>query len=74
MEGNKMINSRVVLVGGPESLPVAARILDVADLADKVKITFGAGYEHFLPSGQTSVVDGERLSVFNWCGGTRMAE
>ena len=69
-----MINSKVVLIGGPESLPVAARILEVADLTDKVKIAFGAGYEHFLPSGETSVVDGEHLPVFRWCGATRIAE
>ena len=69
-----MINSKIVLVGGPESLPVTARILEVADPADKVKISFGAGYEHFLPSGETSVVDGEKLPVFRWCGATRIAE
>jgi len=69
-----MVNPKVMLVGGPESLPVAARILEVADLTDKVKIAFGAGYEHFLPSGETSVVDGEKLLVFRWCGATRIAE
>jgi hypothetical protein len=50
------------------------RILEVADLADKVKIAFGAGYEHFRPSGETSLVDGEKLPVFRWCGATRIAE
>ena len=69
-----MVKSKVVLLGGPESLPVAARILEVADLSDKVKIAYGAGYEHFLPSDETSVVDGEQLPVFRWCGATRIAE
>ena len=69
-----MANSKVVLVGGPEYLPAAVRILEVADLTDKVKIAFGAGYEHFLPSGETSIVDGEQLPVFSWCGATRIAE
>jgi hypothetical protein len=69
-----MANSKIVLVGGPESLPATARVLDVADPTDKVKIAFGAGYEHFLPSGETSVVDGEHLPVFSWCGATRIAE
>lgn len=69
-----MANSKVVLVGGPEYLPAAVRILEVADLTDKVKIAFGAGYEHFLPSGETSIVDGEHLPVFSWCGATRIAE
>ena len=70
----KMINSKVVLVGGPESLPIAARILEIPDATDKVKIPFGAGYEHFLASDETSIVDGERLPVYRWCGATRIAE
>jgi len=69
-----MANSKVVLVGGPESIPATARVLEVDDLAGKVKIAFGAGYEHFLPSGETSVVNGEHLPVFSWCGATRIAE
>ena len=69
-----MATSKIVLVGGPESRSATARILDVADLTDKVKIAFGAGYEHFLPSGETSIVDGEHLPVFSWCGATRIAE
>jgi len=69
-----MANSRVVLVGGPESIPATARVLEVDDLIGKVKIAFGAGYEHFLSSGETSVVNGERLPVFSWCGATRIAE
>jgi hypothetical protein len=69
-----MVKSKVVLVGGPESLPVTARVQEVADLADKVKVVFGAGYEHFMPSGETFFVDGEPLPVFRWCGVTRIAE
>jgi hypothetical protein len=69
-----MANSKVFLVGGPESLPAAARVRVVADLADKVKVPFGCGYEHFVSSGEISVVDGEELPVFSWCGATRIAE
>ena len=69
-----MINAKVVLVGGPESLPVAARIIEVTDPTDKVIVPFGAGYEHFMPSEETSVIDGERLTVFRWCGATKIAE
>jgi hypothetical protein len=69
-----MVKSKAVLLGGPEYLPVTVRIQEVADLTDKVKIAFGAGYEHFLPSGEISVVDGEHLPVFRWSGATRIAE
>ena len=69
-----MVKSKVVLLGGPEYLPVTARIHEVANLTDKVKIAFRAGYEHFLHSGETSLVDGEHLPVFRWCGATRIAE
>jgi len=69
-----MENLRVLLVGGPESIPGSLRIQEVIDLADKVKLAFGAGYEHFLHSGEVSVVDGEQLPVFRWCGKTRIAE
>jgi Family of unknown function (DUF5988) len=66
--------SKVVLIGGPEYFPADARVREVADLTDKVKVAFGAGYEHFLPSDETFVVDGEHLPVFRWCGATRIAE
>lgn len=69
-----MINSKVMLVGGPKSFPVAARILEITDVTDKVKIAFGAGYEHFMATDETFIVDGERLPVFRWCGATRLAE
>lgn len=69
-----MVKSKVVLLGGPDYLPVTVRIQEVADPADKLKIAFGAGYEHFLPSGEISIVDGEYLPVFRWCGATRIAE
>ena len=70
----RMINSKVMLVGGPKSLPVAARILEIPDVTDKVKIAFGAGYEHFMATDEIFIVDGERLPVFRWCGATRLAE
>jgi len=69
-----MVNLRVLLVGGPESLPGSMRVQEVADLTDKVKLAFGAGYEHFSHSGEVSLVDGEQLPVFRWCGETRVAE
>jgi Family of unknown function (DUF5988) len=69
-----MVNSKVLLVGGPEQLPGALRVQEVDDLEEKVKVAYGAGYEHFAHSGEVSLVDGEPLPVFRWCGKTRVAE
>jgi hypothetical protein len=69
-----MVNARVLLVGGPEYLPGTVRVQEVDDLEEKVKVAYGAGYEHFSNSGEVSLVDGEHLPVFRWCGKTKVAE
>jgi len=69
-----MDNLRVLLVGGPESLSEGERVREVTDLSEKVKVVVGAGYEHFSRTGETSVVAGEQLPVFHWCGKTWVAE
>jgi hypothetical protein len=69
-----MVITRVLLVGGPEQLPGAVRVQEVDDLDEKVKVAFGAGYEHFSNTGEVSAVDGENLPVFRWCGKTKVAE
>lgn len=69
-----MVNARVLLVGGPEYLPDTVRVQEVDDLEEKVKLAYGAGYEHFSNSGEVSLVDGEYLPVFRWCGKTKVAE
>lgn len=69
-----MAVSKVLLVGGPEQLPGSVRVQEVADLDDKVKVAYGAGYEHFSHSGEMSLVDGEHVPVFRWCGKTKVAE
>lgn len=65
---------RIVLTGGPGGLPESVRIQEVDSLETKVKLRYGAGYEHFTYSGEVRDVDGENLPAFSWCGKTRVAE
>lgn len=65
---------RVVLIGGPAQLRADDRIRYVADLADKVKVPAGNGYEHFRANGESRTVDNLELPVFAWCGRTKIAE
>ncbi|WP_328610189.1 DUF5988 family protein [Amycolatopsis sp. NBC_00345] len=63
-----------MLAGGPEDLGETARVREVGDLAETVKVSFASGYEHFAHSGETAEIDGYRFPVFQWCGQTRIAE
>ncbi len=65
---------RVVLTGGPDHLPESVRVWDVTDLTEKVKVPYGAGYEHFAPTAKVRCVDAVLLPVFEWCARTRIAE
>ena len=65
---------RVVLSGGSEDFPDTFRLREVADLNEKVKVQWRAGYEHFLPTREVREVRGEMLPVFEWCASTRIAE
>ncbi|HEY0451022.1 DUF5988 family protein [Actinophytocola sp.] len=69
-----MSSVRVVLSGGPAELPDSARLPEVADLADKVKIPFASGHEHFVYRGGNRDIDGVPVPVFEWCDRTRVAE
>ncbi|MFD7660613.1 DUF5988 family protein [Actinosynnema sp. NPDC059797] len=65
---------RATLVGGPTELPEVERVCEVSNLDDKVKISYGAGYEHFSHTGEFRSQGGETLAVFAWSGRTRIAE
>jgi Family of unknown function (DUF5988) len=67
-------SKKVVLSGGPDQLVTTTSIREVDYLNKKVKIAFGAGYEHFVHNGHFLVVDGEHLPVFQWCERTKIAE
>lgn len=62
---------RIVLAGGPHDLPETNRVHEIDSIEDKVKVCFGAGYEHFSHQGEFS---DEHLPVFEWCGRTKIAE
>jgi hypothetical protein len=66
--------TRVLLVGGPSGLGGAARIQQVADLREEVKVNLGNGYEHFCYLGRRAQHGREMLPVFGWIGKTKIAE
>ncbi|MEO3801092.1 DUF5988 family protein [Nonomuraea sp. B1E8] len=65
---------KVMLIGGPNHLPVERRFLTVAPGCEKIKLPFGSGYEHFLHRGERTRVDGQELPVFTWIMRTAIAE
>lgn len=65
---------KVLLVGGPAGLPETDRIREVNTLLDKIKLFLGNSYEHFVYSGESRVLDGSPLPVFQWCYRTKIAE
>lgn len=67
--------TRIVLVGGPDGVTEKCGApLEVTNLADKVKVPFASGYEHFTHSGEFAVIDGDFRPVFEWCDRTKIAE
>ncbi|WP_433261677.1 DUF5988 family protein [Actinosynnema sp. CS-041913] len=68
-----MPNFDVILTGGPDHLPRQLRFQQVQKLTDKIKLNFGAGYEHFVRD-ETNPVDEEGVPIFRWVGRTAIAE
>jgi len=64
---------KAVLVGGPADIPEEERNRTVT-LTDRVKVPFGAGYEHFIHEGKFDRDGGEEVAVFHWSGRTKVAE
>ena len=65
---------KVVLIGGPPRVGEKDRIRYVDDLTEKIKVSTGDGYEHFLANGESRTVGDVELPVFAWCGRTKVAE
>jgi hypothetical protein len=61
-----------VLEGGPVSLPEASRTQLVEPLAQKIKVPFCGGYEHF--ERISPVKDNSTQTVFRWTMRTAVAE
>ncbi len=74
-DGISTVNSILaVLVGGPASLPEAVRSQEVSPFAQKIKVPYYGGYEHFE---RTSPLEDNALSAyvtFCWTMRTELAE
>jgi hypothetical protein len=69
------INSvQAVLEGGPATIPVELRIQDVSPFAEKVKLPYYGGYEHFERTGSLIEDISCRQVIFRWTMRTEMAE
>jgi hypothetical protein len=65
---------KVLLEGGPASLPESERVHEVADLSSRVRLPRGNGYEHYAYSGGGRDVDGCTMPVYQWYQRTKIAE
>jgi len=69
-----MATTIVMLSGGPNEILETYGTWEVDDLAGKLKIQFGCGYEHYTHNGEFRTLEGEEFPVFQWCQRTRVAE
>lgn len=75
VKGGVIVTSaKIVLSGGPERFSGRGHVRSSVEPEEKVKILFGAGYEHFVHNGEFLTVDGESLPIFQWSGRTKIAE
>lgn len=65
---------KIMLNGGPMDLSAADRSVSTAELASTLKISYRAGYEHFVHDGEFRTVDGIEVAVFRWTYRTKIAE
>jgi hypothetical protein len=65
---------KVALNGGPMDLSAADRSVPAAELSCTLKISYRAGYEHFVHDGEFRTVDGTEVAVFRWTYRTKIAE
>ncbi|WP_131741591.1 DUF5988 family protein [Actinomadura roseirufa] len=64
----------VVLVGGPDDLPDAARKRRAPGADQAIKVLHRGGYEHFQPDDREGDPDAGAPRVFRWTMRTRIAE
>lgn len=65
---------KIALNGGPMDLSAAERSVPAAELGYTLKISYRAGYEHFVHDGEFRTVDGAQVAVFRWTYRTKIAE
>jgi hypothetical protein len=63
----------VTLRGGPDGLPETVVVRADQLREPRLKIPFGAGYEHFAPEQRGHGKAGDN-AVFVWCDRTKLAE
>ncbi|HET6709860.1 DUF5988 family protein [Amycolatopsis sp.] len=63
----------VTLKGAPDGMPETVLVRRAELAADRLKIPYMAGYEHFIPLESLSGVP-EDGAVFVWCDRTKFAE
>jgi hypothetical protein len=77
MAGPMEREPNVFLRGGPaEAMGVQDRVLFADDVLRRSKVVVPSGnrYEHYAATGETTVWSGHELMVFQWSGGTFVAE
>jgi hypothetical protein len=63
----------VVLEGGPAEMPLDLRICRASAGAEKIKVPYYGGYEHFVRPDLPARPLDQRV-VYRWIGRTRVAE
>lgn len=71
-----MVNNspNIVLRGAPNSLAITEEQLHFTENFDNVKISMNNYYEHFEPTTERVVRNGNELQVFTWSNRTYVAE
>jgi hypothetical protein len=65
---------KIMLSGGPIELAAAEHSVPAAELGAPLKISYRAGYEHFVHDGEYRTIDGCEIAVFRWTDRTKIAE
>ncbi|MEU2252182.1 DUF5988 family protein [Nocardia xishanensis] len=64
--------AKAILEGGPADLP--ERIVPITPPGIELKIPFKGGYEHFKVTQRQADTESGRLTVYEWCDRTKVAE
>jgi hypothetical protein len=63
-----------ILEGGPADMPAGLRAQRVQFHAEKIKVAYYGGHEHFERAPDSDADTAGSPAVFRWIGRTRMAE
>ncbi|HEY7142664.1 MAG TPA: DUF5988 family protein [Streptosporangiaceae bacterium] len=68
------VSVQAILEGGPATIPVTSRLLQVSALDEKVKLLHYGGYEHFERAGGLVGDTARGQVVYRWTMRTELAE